>query len=163
MKIGKGGQVRLVIGLLGLLGIIVFAAGGGALQAAPVALKIKQVWAGNLPLAALEDLPAAQRSAPIGYIDSADTFALIWQSLQDQPAVPEVDFDKELVVFVRNRDYFNAIRIGAVRLDGGVAEILAMETLTSRPITDMVGFSMAVVEKEGIEAVAAGEMRIEIE
>jgi hypothetical protein len=163
MKIFKRGQAGLAIGLVSLLGIIVWAAGAEFLQAEPVALEIKQVWSGNLPVAALEDLPEAQRHRPIGYIDSADTFALIWQQLQEEPAVPVVDFDKELVVFARNRDYFNAIRIGSVRLADGVAEILAMETLTSRPITDMVGFSMAVVKKEGIKALMAGDLRIEIE
>jgi len=39
----------------------------------------------------------------------------------------------------------------------GVAEVLAMETMSAIPIEDKVGMSLAVVARQGITAIHAGD------
>jgi hypothetical protein len=77
--------------------------------------------------------------------------------------VPAVDFEKNLVVFSRNTQFYNRTRIGKTELNDGVLEIVAMETLTSRPIEDKVAMAMAVVPREGIRSVKASDELIPVE
>jgi len=49
-----------------------------------------------------------------------------------------------------------------VNVKSGVAEVMAMETLSALPIEEKVAMSMAVVAREGITAIQAGETIIPI-
>jgi hypothetical protein len=61
-----------------------------------------------------------------------------------------------LVLFARNTDFYNSIRIGKVNVKNGVTEVLAMETMSAIPIEDKVSMSMVVVEKQGISGIQCG-------
>lgn len=75
---------------------------------------------------------------------------------------PEMDFKNTLVLFVRNTQFYNRISIGRVVLRNGIAEIVAMETLSAMPIEDKVAMSLAVVSRKGIKGIKAGDKIIEL-
>ncbi len=125
-------------------------------------ISILQIWSGDYPVSALQDLPEGQRTSRIGYIDEAKTFSAVWQSLKPDESVPVVDFKKNLVVFTRNTVFYNRTNIVTVKLNNGVAEILAMETMSAFPIEDRVAMALAVIPREGIEFIDAGERLVPV-
>jgi hypothetical protein len=66
------------------------------------------------------------------------------------------------VVFVRNVDFYNRTAIGKVMLDAGTVELIAMETLSARPIEDKVAMALALVSRVGVTSVLAGSERIPV-
>ncbi len=119
-------------------------------------------WAGDLPVDRLDLLPESQRSSGSGYIGDPATFAAIWQAMRPDATVPAVDFAQNLVVFVRNVDFYNRTSILKVTLAGGEVRILAMQTMSAMPIADKVAMAMAVVPRSGIEYIIAGDTRIRV-
>ena len=86
---------------------------------------------------------------------------------QSQPlsgkALPEIDFSRHLVIFSRNREYYTRIKIEKVDVKDGVAEVLAMETMSAIPIEDKFAISIAVVFRQGIIALKRGEEMIPVD
>lgn len=66
------------------------------------------------------------------------------------------------MVFSRNVDFYNSTRIFRVTLRDGVAEVLAMETMSARPLEDKAAMSLAVVPRAGVGSLKAGDRRIPI-
>ena len=123
-------------------------------------IEILQSWQGDYPVAQLGELPEAQRDLRIGYIADAETFENVWKTLKPDESVPEIDFKDHLVLFARNTEFFNRIRIGKVKVTNGVAEVLAMETLSAMPIEDKVAMALAVVPRKGIESIQSGDKNV---
>ena len=149
-----GSQACISLAAIIALVMILFV---GQTQASEQMLDVTEVFSGDFPRAALDVLPEDQREAGVGSIASLKLFAAVWEILQPGQQQPDIDFADQIVLFVRNTVYYNAIRIGGVKVTDGVAEILAMETMSARPIEDKVGFSMAVVPRSGIRAVRNGD------
>ena len=114
---------------------------------------IKQSWNGDYPVASLASLPEKADHHGTGYIADPLTFSSIWSAFKPNEQTPEIDFKNNLVIFVRNIQYYNHIMIGKVVLKNGVAEVIAMETLSARPIEDVVAISMAVISRDGVEGI----------
>jgi len=125
-------------------------------------VEIVQMWQGDYPVAQLSELPEAQRDCGIGYIADAETFENVWKAFRPGEPVPETDFKENLVLFARNTQFFNRVRIGKVKVTNGVAEVLAMETLSAMPIEDKVAMSLAVVPRKGIQSIQIGEKSVPI-
>ena len=125
-------------------------------------IEIMQSWQGDYPVAQLGELPEAQRDGGIGYIDDAETFENVWKAFKPGETVPVADFKDHLVLFARNTQFFNRIRIGKVKVTNGVAEVLAMETLSAMPIEDKVAMALAVVPRKGIEMIQSGDKNIPV-
>lgn len=123
---------------------------------------ILQSWHGDFPVAQLQTLPEKQREQGIGFIDTPETFASVWKAYKPGEAVPEIDFTANLVLFARNTRFYNRIRIGKVNVKNGVAEVLAMETLSAMPIEDKVAMSLVKVAKQGITSIQTGNEIIPI-
>ena len=115
--------------------------------------RILQSWQGDYPVGRLDLLPEKQRQQAVGFIGDAETFRDVWKAFKPGEAVPKIDFQANLVLFARNTHFYNSIRIGKVNVKNGVAEVLAMETMSATPIEDKVGMSMVVVSRKGIESV----------
>ena len=115
--------------------------------------EILQSWKGDYPVAQLKLLPVAQREQGIGFIHEAKTFKNVWKTFKPGEYVPEIDFKANLVLFARNTQFYNRISIGKVNVKNCVAEVLAMETMSSMPIEDKVAISLVVVAREGIIAI----------
>ena len=115
--------------------------------------QILQSWQGDYPTTQLLLLPEKQREQAFGFIGDAETFETIWKAFKPDEAVPEIDFKGNLVIFARNTRFFNRISIGKVNVTNGVAQVLAMETMSAMPIEDKVAMSLVVVPWSGITAI----------
>ena len=115
--------------------------------------KILDAWHGDYPVAMLDLLPEGQQAAPVGYIADADRFASVWAVFMPDVPAPAVDFKKQLVIFSRNTQFYNRLRIAKIIVSSGVAEVIAMETMSAMPIEDKVAISMVVIFRDGITAI----------
>jgi len=119
--------------------------------------KILQSWHGDYPVDRLDLLPEKHREQPVGFINDVQTFEGVWKAFKPGEAVPETDFKINLVLFARNTQFYNRIRIGKVNLKNGIAEVLAMETMSARPIEAKVAMSLAIVPRQIITAIQTGD------
>ena len=126
----------------------------------PTDVPILQQWAGDYPVDHLATISRVPHKSAVGFIGDATGFAAAWQVFRPGETIPEVNFDKHFIVFYRNVDFYNRTSIAKVILKDGNIEILAMETMSSRPIEDKVALSMAVIPRAGIESIATGNERI---
>jgi len=128
----------------------------------PENVEIFHIWSGDYPVARLALLPDGQRDSSAGFIDNAETLASVWINFKPGEAVPAVDFIQNLILFVRNTQFYNRISISRVVLKDGMAEIEAMETMSAMPIEDKVGMSLAVVPRKNIRKIKTGDAIIEL-
>lgn len=126
-------------------------------------LPIVQKWSGDYPVAELHRLSAGQQATPVGYIGDAKSFAAVWRVFQPDETCPEVDFEKNIVVFSRNITFYNSLSIVKIVMENGGVEVLAMETLSARPVEDHVSMALAVISREGITSIRCGETTFPIE
>jgi hypothetical protein len=124
--------------------------------------EILQAWQGDYPVNRLHLLPDDQKDNAVGYISNENNFSLIWEAYKPEKPQPELDFDNNLVLFARNIRYYNRISIGQVKVVDGVAEILAMETMSALPIENNLALSLAVVPRNGIKAIKVGDNTVVI-
>jgi len=129
-------------------------------QAVSGEAEILQSWQGDYPVDQLQLLPEKQREQAVGFIDDAETFEAVWKAFKPNEDVPEIDFKANLVLFARNTQFYNRISIGKVNVKNGVAEVLAMETMSAMPIEDKVAMSLVVVPRQGIAAIQTGDKNI---
>ncbi|NIS78931.1 MAG: phosphatase PAP2 family protein [Anaerolineales bacterium] len=115
--------------------------------------EILQSWQGDYPVSQLNLLPEKQREQGVGFIDDVKIFERIWKAFKPAEAVPQIDFKTNLVLFARNTQFYNRIRIGKVNVTNGVAEVLAMETMSAMPIEDKVAMSMVMVPRQNIKSI----------
>lgn len=125
--------------------------------------EILKSWHGDFPVAELDRLPEGQREQGIGYIGDPQTFEGIWKAFQPGEDVQDIDFKANLVIFARNTQFYNRIRIGQVNVIEGVVEVLAMETMSAAPIEEKVAVSLAVVGRKGITGLKIGDETIPLE
>lgn len=128
----------------------------------PIDLVITQTWSGEYPVAELKRLPDGQRKSRVGYLGSAAAFKSVWAFFKPGEAVPVVDFGKHVVVFHRNVDFYNRTNIFKVTLRDGVAEVMAMETMSAIPIGDKVAMAMAVIPRDNVKYIQAGLVRVPV-
>ena len=119
--------------------------------------EILESWQGDFPVNQLQVLPEKQRQQAVGFIDATEIFENVWKAFKPGEDVPEIDFTANLVFFARNTRFYNRISIGKVNVKNGVAEVLAMETMSAMPIEDKVAISLVVVARQGIKAIQAGD------
>lgn len=125
-------------------------------------VKIQQSWQGDYPVDRLATLSESADQPGIGYIADSKLFGMVWVAFKPGESEPGIDFEENLIIFVRNIQYYNRIQIGKIKLENGVAEVLAMETLSARPIEDMVAISMAVVSRKGITGIQTRDGVIQV-
>ena len=145
--------LSLVIGLICLVACTPVAVQSNE----PRDLTPSATWSGDYPIAALDQLPPGQQQNRAGYIGDVDTFAKVWQNFMPEAALPAVDFVNNLVVFHRNVVYYNRTNIFKVTLTEGVAEVLAMETMSAMPVEDRAAMAMAVIPRAGVKAIRLDE------
>jgi hypothetical protein len=119
--------------------------------------KILQSWQGDYPVARLNLLPEKQREQAVGFIGDSKTFEHVWKAFKPGEDAPVIDFRANLVLFARNTQFYNRISIGKVNVSNGVAEVLAMETMSAMPIEGKVVMSLVVVARNGIKGLKTGD------
>jgi apolipoprotein D and lipocalin family protein len=125
-------------------------------------LPILRSWSGDYPVSQLDRLPENQRTTPAGYLGTSAAFGAVWQAFKPGEEVPEVDFSKQFVIFSRNVRFYNRTSIAKAILKDGVADFLAIETMSAMPIEDKVGMAMAAIPREGARFIQAGSERIPV-
>ncbi|HET6490873.1 MAG TPA: hypothetical protein VFG28_14050 [Syntrophales bacterium] len=130
--------------------------------ALPANLAIVDKWEGDYPVSALKKLPQGQQKTVAGYIGDGATFADVWKTFKRGERMPTVDFRKNLVVFTRNVKFYNRKAITKVTLLDGIMEVQGIETVTSVPVTDKVAMALAVVPRQGVKTMRAGDKFIPV-
>ncbi|GBC59705.1 hypothetical protein DENIS_0646 [Desulfonema ishimotonii] len=143
----------------GLADVSVTSAGQGSPSES---MPILHRWSGDYPVSELGQLPEKLRTSPVGYLADAETFASVWRAFRPDEKLPVVDFKQNLVIFSRNTDFYNRTSIGMVKLTDGVLEIMAMETMSALPITDRVAMALAVIPRNGVCFIRAGQDSIPV-
>jgi hypothetical protein len=128
----------------------------------PTELVIAQSWSGDYPVAELKRLPAGQQKSRVGYLGNAAAFKAAWSGFKPEEAVPEVDFGKNLVVFSRNVEFYNRIRILKVMLKDGAVEVVAMETMSAIPVEDKVAMALAVIPRAHVKSIQTGSGQLPV-
>lgn len=119
-------------------------------------------WSGDYPIQHLDRLPEGRRATSVGYINDAKIFAAVWQVFKPDEKLPEVDFSTNFILFVRNVNFYNKIKALKCELSDGMAEVLAMETMSAMPIEDKLGMALAMVPRAGVKWIRAGETNIPV-
>lgn len=150
--------------LVGITTLIAFAGVPDlpAEPAPPADLPVVQAWSGDYPVSQLDRLPEGQRLSRVGYLGDGEAFSAVWMAFRPGEEVPALDFGRNLVVFTRNVQFYNRTRILKVTLKDGVAEILAMETMSALPIEEKVAMALAEIPRAGIRFLQAGSDRIPV-
>jgi hypothetical protein len=125
-------------------------------------LVISQSWSGDYPVAELTRLPDGQQRSRVGYLGNEVAFNAVWAGFKPQEAPPQVDFRKNIVVFSRNVDFYNRTRILKVMLKDGVAEVIAMETMSAIPVESKVAMAMAVIPRAHVQYIQTGQVRLPV-
>lgn len=123
---------------------------------------ILQSWSGDYPVAQLERLPDGQTRSSVGFVGDEATFAAVWEAFKPGQTIPEVDFSQNIVVFSRNVVFYNRTNIFKVALKNGVAEVLAMETMSAMPIEDRAAMALAVIPRAGVKFIRVGEEQLPV-
>lgn len=119
-------------------------------------------WNGDYPVKHLDQLPEGQRVSSVGYMSDSKTFAAVWQVFKPGEKLPEVDFSENLILFLRNVNFYNKIKILKCTHKDGAAEVTAMETLSANPIEDKVAMALAKVPRAGLTFIRAGDVNIPV-
>jgi len=125
-------------------------------------IEILQSWQGDFPVKYFELFSNEQREQALGFIDDEITFTNIWKHFKPGQDIPEINFQDNFILFARNTKFYNRISIGQVKVKDGVAEILAMETMSAIPIEDHVALSLVLIKRQGINAIRVGNETISI-
>jgi hypothetical protein len=144
------------------LGLLLCGVNSPGADLEPKNLSILQGWSGDYPVSELGRLPEGQRTLPVGYLGDEKIFVGVWQAFKPGEKGPEVDFSNNLVVFSRNVDFYNRTSIVRVVLKDGVVEVLAIATLSSISIEDKVAMALAVIPRQGVQFIQAGNERIAV-
>ena len=107
-------------------------------------------WWGEYPISELDLFPLDQEINGLGYIADQETWASVWSGFRSGP-VPAVDFESELVLFARNVDFVNRLRLLSATVDEqGMAHVIVAETRTAIPIDDFVYWSAGTIPADGV-------------
>jgi hypothetical protein len=128
----------------------------------PIDIALLESWSGEYPVSEISRLPGGQQDMAAGYISNTETFNAIWRAFMPKEVLPVIDFSKNIVVFSRNTQFYNRTSILKVTLQGGTAEIIAMETMSALPIEEKVAMAMAVIPRDGVMAIQAGSEKIKV-
>ena len=119
-------------------------------------------WVGDYPVAKLSRLPETQCESPVGFISDVKRFASVWTAFKADEPTPTVDFQKNIVVFVRNTEFYNRISITKATLADGLLTILAIQTKSAMPIEGKVVMAMAVIPRAGVKSILSGTEHISL-
>jgi hypothetical protein len=124
--------------------------------AEPKKMELKQKWQGTFPTARLKLLAKGHQASRVAFIAEGKQWSQVWKAFDAEAKEPKIDFDKNIVVMVKNVRFLNRIFVGNATLDDGTLKVLAGETRTARPINDRVHCAMFVVPRAGIKKISDG-------
>ena len=166
-RVGSVGYIvklpEQIVILLLLAAVVYLPAGWAAAGAGdPTDLPIRQKWSGDYLVAHLDRLPQGKSKAGVGYINDKTLFEGVWEIFKPGEPLPQVDFGAQIVGFYRNVTFYNRTNIVKITLRDGIAEIIAIETLSALPIEDNVAMAMVVIPRAGLKFIQPGSERIPV-
>jgi len=120
-------------------------------------LIIREKWSGVFPVGRLHVLPAEQRLRRVGYLDNQKLWTATWQAWKPQQKQPQIDFDKQIIVFIKNVRFLNRLSRPTASLKQATLLVRAAETRSARPIRNQVFCLMFPVPRSGITAITDGK------
>jgi len=126
-------------------------------------LPILNRWGGDYPIAELDRLKEGHAQSHWGYIGDEAVFASFWEAFKKGKKVPEVDFGKNIVVFVSGDRSFKQMFIAKVTLKNHVAEMVADGSTSGSPRAESLAIALAVIPRTGINFVRLGTEQIAVE
>lgn len=117
----------------------------------PKPVKLERTWGGEIALKLKAQAPRA------GYIADAESWKNLWAAYRGAEKVPEVDFDKELVLVAVNDDP-NRIGINATLDAKGDVQVSIISTLIAFKNPTTCTYQFAVVKRDGIKSVGGNAL-----
>jgi hypothetical protein len=134
-----------------------------AVRAEEQSLDYSELWAGAASQTMFALLPSDEQNTEIGYINDPKVFAGIWKEVGGGEALPKIDFNKQMVVFIRNtREPKNILKVKAFLDDNGTATFVWHETLNNNTPRNKVQCMLLLVEKKGIHRVKGHDVKVEV-
>jgi hypothetical protein len=154
---------KIAICIASLLLQPIVTSGGTALGGDAKMIDVNKAWVGMLPIESVLLLPKVTRDHRIGIIDKEEIWSKIWKAHQPDEKQPKVDFDSQVVVFIKNVRHLNRITLVSAELDDGLLTIRSKQTRSARPIRGRVHCVLIIVQRVGIRQISDGRTKIVIE
>lgn len=122
----------------------------------PVKVDVSQNWQGSLPIENLGLLAKDHADSRVAFIGDAKQWAKVWQAVNADAEQPKVDFEKNIVVMLKNVQFVNQISVRGATLEDGTLKVMAVETRSARPVIDKVFCAMFVAPRAGINKISDG-------
>jgi len=126
-------------------------------------LPILNRWSGDYPIAQGDHLKGWQVQGDGGYISDEAAFASLWEAFKHGTPVPQVDFSKNLVVFVKGDGSYKQMFITKVTLKDSVAEVVAAGNTSGSSREGSLAMALAVIPRAGVKFVRVGKDQIAVE
>ena len=126
-------------------------------------LPILNRWSGEYPIAKLDRLKAWHARSQWGYIGDEAGFSSFWNAFREGRRAPEVDFSKNIVVFVGGDGSYKQMVIVKVTLKDHVAEVVVDGSKPGPPGADTCAMAVAVIPRSGVGFVRMGKEQIAVE
>lgn len=126
-------------------------------------LPILNRWNGDYPTAQLDHFKQWHGQLHGGYIGDDVAFAAFWKNFKPGTAVPQVDFAKNLVVFVRGDGSYKQMFIAKITLKQDIAEIVATANKSASTPDDSFAMALAVIPRAGVKFVRVGNEQTAVE
>jgi len=127
------------------------------------ALPILNRWNGDYPIAQLDRFQEGHAQLHGGYIGNEVAFASFWKDFKPGTAVPRVNFDENLVVFVRGDGSYSQMLIAKVILKQNIAEVVASGNRSRSTPEDSFAMALAVIPRAGVKFIRVGNEQIAVE
>jgi hypothetical protein len=112
----------------------------------PRPVKVERTWKGTVEIALRKEAPERD------FVADNDTWAKLWRAYRGEGNMPEVDFDKELILVAVNRDP-NEISIRP-EVDGkGDLRVIAQSTDIGFIDPKTCAYQFALIKRHGIKTI----------
>lgn len=116
-----------------------------------------RTWTVTLPIEALDCLLPSQSDLQVGVVRQPDAWKAIWELTNQNQSTPKIDFDREIILFVKNTVYLNRIKLTHVHLDDRTLNLETRNSRSARPIRDKFHAVFLVMPRSGIASVRLGD------
>ncbi len=127
------------------------------------ALPIFNRWNGDYPRAQLDHFKEGHTQLHGGYLGDEVAFSSFWKNFKPGTAVPQVNFNENLVVFVRGDESYRQMFIAKVALKQNIAEVVAAGNRSGPAPEDSFAMALAVIPRAGVKFVRVGNEQITVE
>lgn len=127
------------------------------------ALPILNRWNGDYPISQLDRFKEGHAQLHGGYMGDEVAFASFWKDFKPGTAFPRVNFNENLVVFVRGDASYSQMLIVKVTLKQNIAEIVAAGNRSRSTPEDSIAMALAVIPRAGVKFVRVGNEQIAVE